>query len=125
MEISGPSSFRENAEAKKQVEDFASRVAANTANHEPEEDALSFKASLTVIEGEKVEKREEQTVFKDLDDLKFMPEDLEDGRPYPRIKAASLAKLVDFVTHEVYAGMYLPSLQDIISIISFFVCEPS
>ena len=46
-------------------------------------------------------------IYRDEEGLTFMPEDLQEGKDFPRIKLASLEKLLEFLTHEKYSDSLL------------------
>ena len=46
-------------------------------------------------------------MFRDEEGITFQPEDVAEGKSFPRIKLASFDKLIEFLTHERYSDPLL------------------
>jgi len=101
VEISGPTDFRQNVEARRIVEEkIKDGLPAQSSDLEPaspiQEEPKSFETTK-----EKDGKR--GIVWEDKEDIVFMPEDLENSKLFPRIRLASEDKLIQFLSHPDYA----------------------
>mmetsp|Transcript_970 Transcript_970/g.2527 ORF Transcript_970/g.2527 Transcript_970/m.2527 type:complete len:716 (-) Transcript_970:255-2402(-) len=110
--ISRPMSFRDNTDVKSQVDQLKEKMDPGEEGTEPvvnyrftmapEKEAADAVAAVGEGDGDGTQ------TWADGSDLKFIPEDLENSScVFPRIKAASLERLVEYLTHESYADPVL------------------